>query len=346
MSNAPSAVAASGSERLPGLDAAKNLAVFSVIVLHCSPWFPDAAAPAFLREAGLWWHLLSRWAVPFFFFASGWFLSQGEQPEVRGRKLAGRCVAAFLIWCLVFAFAPGAVSALRQRSLEPLTTYLASVGSRCWQEPLLMLTEGTFYHLWFLPALAAAALIVGTALRFRVLPVVGGTAVVACAVVAWTNFGMGMPGTWSGLVRKLCFATAFVGAGAWLASRPGLPSVRVATGLAAGGLVLFVIEALWLRERHGVGLYQTEVAVSLLLLSAGVFALACHWRNLPARLAWLTNRRTLGIYALHPAVLLVLSRLVPAQGNWLPAALPFVVYALTFVAVTLLARWRWLAKFV
>ena len=146
--------------RLPGVDAARGLAAFGVVVIHAGLVVGGAVTPA----AGALSGFLSAWVVPFFLAAAFYFAAaatgagRGARDVGFGRWLArtaGRLLVPYALWTVIYAGAKTAKLLLRHdpgRAWEP------------WRDPAtLLLTGGGAVALYFLPLLFAG-LLVGRAL--------------------------------------------------------------------------------------------------------------------------------------------------------------------------------------
>lgn len=138
--------------RIIGIDAFRTIAFFFVVLLHCLPADISGEAGAY----GVINHLC-RFAVPYFFIVSGYFLAQrGDEIWSTLWRLISRLLPAFLAWVLLY----------------DLYWYLTGQ----WNEPVYfglightLLTGHKAFHLWFLPSLGIS---VGLLVVMRKLPTV------------------------------------------------------------------------------------------------------------------------------------------------------------------------------
>ena len=147
--------------RIASLDAFRVVAILGVICIHTSPFLPARGFRGPVFE-GLWIAIqeLSRGAVPFFFITCGYFLGaklrQGAPPWPTCLRYCARLAGIVAFWSLIFCLLPMA-------SDEPAgggyAQFVYSRISLIWRHPIATLSTGTMYHLWFLPALCCAVVI-------------------------------------------------------------------------------------------------------------------------------------------------------------------------------------------
>jgi len=342
--------------RIAGIDGMKTVAILAVVLLH-SPIELPAIAP-FLPDTGAIITNFCRFAVPFFFIASGYFIRRAFQPGTtveavifpRLRRLA----LIFLVWSIVFAVIPadwnshlkneGLIGTLRFQLMETLTLAQTS--------PHLLWLRGTGSHLWFLSALITSAAIVGLLVRGRqeklILPL--GALLFVWSVLggAYAETALGLPtfgiGCWSPL-----YSTVFVGLGWYLGSHAICPwTAKTAYLLLGLGAILHQVEPyvawrVWdVRYDFAGGGFFSSVVFGL-----GAFLVAwCHPHPKVPPIVIKMGTYTLGIYLLHP--LLVGSCHGIVRRIWEP--LCYLNFAIAFVLTSLiiyfLAKHKTLRSFV
>ncbi len=135
------------------LDIAKFISALLVIAIHCAPFYQVNETWNFVYV-----QIIARLAVPFFFMASGWLFFQKLDIQ-KGAKDEGnlhvlkrywlRILKLYLVWSALY--------------LPLLIASWIKGGfgfSACIRFLRDFLFNGTFYHLWFLPALLLGILIV------------------------------------------------------------------------------------------------------------------------------------------------------------------------------------------
>jgi surface polysaccharide O-acyltransferase-like enzyme len=300
--------------RHQGVDAMRFALCFAVVLLHAMPASDLGAPPIWAMVVGS----LCRGAVPFFFVASGYYLRLPDRitPQLAIKPLR-RLGPPYLAWVLIYT----AVDYLAWGSVPDLG-------------PRTLLTGGDAFHLWFLPALGVALVLVPAAILL--LGNVG--AVLLCGTLAAASIALG---GYRGALElpevgatRLMVAPLLVLIGSWLARRSAaLPaSVAIPLVIAAWGASL-VEEATiaWLDQAP---LRSHPIVISTLALGTLFFLLA---RALPA------GRRTtavaplaaisLGIYASHLLFVRAFGMLI---GSGTPER-ALAVAVLAFAAATLLS---------
>jgi len=289
-------------ERIQSVDVFRVLAIAAVIALHTVPHTgPDAVGLRFdVRTAC---DQLERFAVPLFFMLSGYFW-------------AGRCQDPAACWTAGVALARRVLVLFGAWSAIYFLITVVAVGWQAATRPLpglpTLLLQGTKVHLWFLPALALAALVSGALLargRERSLLVLGlALYAVGLAGKAYADTPIGFH-THVNVRNGLCFSLVMFATGARLRRLGPRPSWRrLGAALALGGLALQVAEVAWLHTHWGTNMAQ-DFVLGTYFYGLGVTMLAL---SDPAplrfpRLAGL-GPLVLGIYASHVLFVDLLAR--------------------------------------
>lgn len=283
-------IADSGSARLPGIDVLRLLAALCVVSLHV-----DTASFPFLGGAfDDQLRLAGRWAVPFFFLVTGYFL---------GRRQAEDALCSALPRALLVAVVANVLLLPYDWHWEGRPATLARLAKP------EVLALGVQVHLWYLSANVLALLVLLTVAHYRAWRVGalvgGGLLLVLCATGAY----------WPDAAAGFVTARAFLGVPCMLV---GMALARRAPGrglswlLVMAGLGLQALESSLLSAHWGTRVHDYEFLAGTLPLAVGVFGLGLHWRGG----AWLQRcgslgaRCALGVYVLHPYLLQV-------AGGWL-----------------------------
>lgn len=263
--------------RLYSVELARVLGMLAVIALHVAQQADPGGFGQRLDLATVF-DQLERFAVPMFFTLSGYFWAarcrSTDAYWPQARALARRLLLLFLCWCLVYGLGAVLAAAVRQHSLAQ---GLMAVAAR-HSGPLTLLLQGTKVHLWFLPALACAALLSGACLAARrwrlllllaaLLFLVGLAGKAYAPLLGWAprfNFRNGPFFSLAPFVLGILLRR----------HRPSPEWLARGTMLAALGLALQLAEVLWLQRRWGVGMVQDYVCGTLLYgLGAAMMALS------------------------------------------------------------------------
>jgi surface polysaccharide O-acyltransferase-like enzyme len=291
--------------RETGIDLGRLIAMVAVICLHVrlDPVATDTGWYAIVNQ-------LARFAVPFFFVAMGYFskIGSGSGGALRA---AGRLLALYALWSVLYLLAFGWPAELDWR---------------------MLLHGGNIDALWFL--LSGALSLAFVWLVHRLVGVTGTVIVglalylvgLAAGYYSPLVFGVDLLPIWN--VRDgLTFGVPFIAIGVWLASTKVRLSPLAAGALFAVAAVLQLAEIFALSQ-FGVFPLNHDFVASTLLFGPAAFLFfqslnGMSWVQQPARLGSLA----LGIYVIHPALIRLLAPLgLPADptGFWITILAVFV----------------------
>ena len=134
------------------MDATKAFAIFAVILIHTHPFGNFSDSTRTTLEVII--NQLSRFAVPFFFLASGYFLHSKIQTA---NKLClfffdrtKYLLKIYFIWCLIYIFISFDWNSIAEHGyLKMIYWKIMHIA----HHPIRALFKGTAPHLWFLPSL-------------------------------------------------------------------------------------------------------------------------------------------------------------------------------------------------
>lgn len=284
--------------QLGGLDHGKLWAAFLVVAIHTSPLSSFSGTADFVLT-----RILARTAVPFFLMVTGYFLlpaylfehSSDRRPLLRFCKKALVLYAAAIVLYL------------------PVNLYAHQLRGIGLAGLLRMLVfDGTFYHLWYLPASVLGVLLL--VLLGRRLPF-GAVAAVAAALYGVCLLGDSYYGLFAQQpVFRAVFDAMFhvfsytrngiFYAPVFLAMGAGLSRLRLRRSLAGPGLLLSA--ALMIAE--GLALHSADVQrhdSAYLALLPCMFFLFPLLLSLPLRSSKRLRTISTGIYLLHPLCILL-----------------------------------------
>lgn len=283
-----------------GLDWFRIISAILVITIHTSPLLSFGELPDFILT-----RIIARVAVPFFLMVSGFFIlpsiPEGKDLSRLYRQL-GRLGLLYLISAVLYV---------------PIMWYSGYFGEDFSIVGLLkdILINGTFYHLWYLPAAIFGLFLVGLLLRFCkdwvVLLISGGLYVLGLLGDSYYGFTTGvswLKQLYEGMFRiseytrnGLFFVPLFLIMGYYLGKqeerRSRLSTFQIVLGLSISG-VLMLGEGLLL---HYLG-WQRHDSMYILLPFVMIFLFIgmCRWE--------ITGGKRLGkiamlVYIIHPAMI-------------------------------------------
>ena len=333
--------------RIASIECGRFLAIVAVMMIHSSPFAnpfdPTLWSEPFYLYLGGAINQLCRFAVPFFFLCSGFFLQPKLEGAGRWGALWRYCRPLLLLWVswsllyLLIPFNPLAVAD---------SGYLAAMAPQ-WQmllaDPLNQWWVGGMVHLWFLPALMLAALLLSLSYHLGALRwALWLGSVLYLLALAGGSYGKPIfDGEWALLTRNgPFFSLLFVALGALVRERGLHMASSVALGWMGVGLLIYLLEALLLYTQWQVPFIRHDF-----LLGSVPWALGLFWW-LQANPEW--GRGTWcerlapavpGLYCLHMLLVIWLFPIGVALMSplWELAKLPLVL-AGTLLLYTLLRR--------
>jgi surface polysaccharide O-acyltransferase-like enzyme len=334
--------------RVASLDTGRVVAVLAVLTLHARLRRQSFGGDlhGWERAAEVATDHACRFAVPFFFFVSGYLLARSTRGgPVLPRAAAGfrRAVLLYLAWSVLFL----AVNPFEGAAHDWLGDGHVSRPLPTWPPPgelMIQLFQGARIQLWFLPALGTALLVVGLLDRSR--PAVG-------LAVAVTLYAVGLAGGAYGPATGIdlgavsrngpFFGTLFVFLGHATGKAGGRPRLGPAVALAGAGAALQAVEVWCLHEFAGADWISPQVdyygGTALMGVGAGRMALARP--DFGAGTVWpRLGLLTLGVYLLHVDVQYLLSAVVPPRTLAWQFGLVIASYVISLALTWALARTR------
>lgn len=339
--------------RVETIDAMRVLAMVAVIQIH-TPWH-GGTGDLTLDTATLL-DQIARFAVPFFFVISGYFWSAGsastEDYWARSVTISKRALLVFVFWSLLYGI-DNSVRIIRHDGITSLVKLVISIVYPL--HPLGFvnsLFQGTKYHLWFLPALAIAALISGALLSRRrecmlfVLAVA--LFVVGLGGSAYSGSPFGFTANFNFRNGPFFSLIMFVSGHAIQRYGQGVKLLPVGIAMAIGGFVLQHVESTWIHQQWGsrlthnyvVGTYFYGVGISMIALSNARF--------LRIKSLVSIGPLTLGVYASHCFFvdrMHWIERVAPGPTSR-QVAYVAIVFTLALSTSFLLAQWHRTRRFV
>jgi surface polysaccharide O-acyltransferase-like enzyme len=284
--------------RNQSVDAFRLLASLGVIILHLEyPNVPNDIA------VGL--RLMSRWAIPFFFIVSGYYLAgkNSTTNRLKIQPIIERLIWVFLLWTLIYA--PVVID---QHDIVTLIKRLTS--------PTFILF-GDFNHLWFISSLTLGYIFLTFFNRFnsKILLSVVSVLIISVALLAgsYAIFKPGFSLDFDTARQWLSIPFLYMG---FLFSQKGQPSWRISIIWIIIGSGLQIVEAKFLASQFGIPAYEHQFLIGTIPFAIGMAGLALsnfklHGFSIFSR--W-GREYSLGIYLIHPLIIYILSISISAPG--------------------------------
>ncbi|MDB5799700.1 MAG: hypothetical protein JWL63_639 [Rhodocyclales bacterium] len=267
----------------------------SLLITHTDFWTP---------------HLLldqsARFAVPLFFVISGYFwgirLDHGTSITAISSQMAKRIFTIFIAWSLIYLL-PYNVGTINEFGFSgPIKAAYWSL-ARLAQEPLVLLTQGTKIHLWFLLSLLWALGICAFFVAkkcYKTLAIFSiALYVVGLLAKAYADTPFGIPTSFNTRNGPF-FGTVFFASGFFLSHlKPNETwfAKGIALLIAGGALHFFEIYTLW--HLYGTSPYQDYVAGTYLMGIGAAMAALSNKRFFMDEIFHKAGKLTLGVYAAH-----------------------------------------------
>lgn len=335
--------------RISSVDTLKTFATLAVVAIHTRPFSgPEFSDSVFFSALFYLINQASRFAVPFFFVASGYFFARsverGGSPWSQFFRYSKRLAVVFAVWTVVYGvIPPNWTASFFQMGPAPAIYKTASMNlARAAEAPLAFLVNGAGVHLWFLPALIIGLFMLtvsawsGLSRHTVVLGIV--LYLLALAAGPYSSIlGVDLP--FNGRNGPF-FSTIFVSAGWWLSKRDA-PGVGTALALIVAGAVVQTAEVIALNALSGSSPDSHDYLVGSAFTGMGVFMWCLASPDL-GRTTFLPSlgKLTLGVYVSH---LLVKASIYPVLHDSLnmyvfQLAYPAAVYLLSVTLTAALLK--------
>lgn len=278
---------------------------------------------------------MSRWAIPFFFIISGYFLASKAAHSKQWSVLPviERLTWMFILWNLIYS--PIFVIKNGWLALFKLITLPTFI------------YFGVFTHLWYLPSMIVGYLTFSLTSHYRVkyiLPIVSIIGISMGLISGSYNkfIDLGFPLEHEISRTWLCIPFLYIGS---LFHEKGHPSGWVAVFLILLGGVSQVLEARFLYDQFEISAYDHQFLVGTIPFSIGMAALALggfrFFQN--PIFANMGAEYSLGVYLIHPAVIFAFqqaaSRFLPYTSAIWEFSAPVVVLSISLGVLFLIRRY-------
>jgi surface polysaccharide O-acyltransferase-like enzyme len=307
--------------RNQSVDTFRLLAALGIVILHVE--YPNVPS-----EIAIGLRLISRWAIPFFFIFSGYFLAANNTKAERlnVQPAIERLIWIFLIWSLIYAFV-----VVDQHDVSTSIKRIASPN---------FIFFGNFVHLWFIPSLIYGHLFVAFCINFNLksfLPILSVIAIViALFSGAYAVVELRIPFDFD--VARNWLSIPFLYAG-FLLYKKGYPSWWVSLLLIVFGAGLQIAEAKYLHDQFGFSPYEHQFLIGTIPFAIGMAGLALSdlkFLKYPLFSSW-GREYSLGIYLIHPLLVFLAPKLIgPFAPGLLGNPIWQLFYPLTIMSIALI----------
>jgi surface polysaccharide O-acyltransferase-like enzyme len=315
--------------RNQSIDTFRFLAAFAVIILHVE--YPNVP-----NEIAIGIRLLSRWAIPFFFILSGYFLAANstKSSQFNVLPIIERLIWVFLIWSFIYFFV-----VIEQHDFS------TSIG-RIFSPYFLYF--GNFVHLWFLPSLIFGYIFLGFCYNtnlpslLNIVSIVAVTTVLLSGSYANIDHGISLDPTAASVWLSIPFL--YIG---FLLYKKGYPAWWVSLLLIIFGAGLQVFEARFLYTKFGMSPYDHEFLIGTIPFGIGMASLALSDLKI-LRISILSSwgkNYSIGIYLIHPLVGFLLTKLILLFSNRLltssiwQLSTPLIVISISLAILSVLQKY-------
>jgi surface polysaccharide O-acyltransferase-like enzyme len=311
------------------VDTFRLFAALEVIILHVNFDALPVLLPVALR-------LQARWAVPFFFIISGYYLARqrADSPGSNFGRAIYRMAWVFGIWALIYS---------------PLAAYqhdVREVFRRIFTLPFVY--SGTYFHLWFPSSMILGILFLSFCQHYRLEKLIPLASILILLHIflagSYDIFDIKFPFEFE--TARHWVSVPCLALGVWL-QRHGPLNRLAAFLLVIAGLTFQAVEAYLLLTRFSISAYNHEILLGTIPLAFGAASLALSRIKIfeqPVLGRWGKNY-SLGIYLIHPLMVFLIGYL----SGWIPLSAAIApVFQIIFPIVVLFAcigffafvRWR------
>lgn len=300
--------------RISSFELGRLLAIVAVVLIHAGPLRGGLYSENINTLSDVI-NQLCRFAVPFFFVLTGFFVQPKltERPTETFLAYAKPLMVIWLVWSAIYLAMPFRLDVVMS---EGYLAERAGYWNYLMQAPLNTLFEGGMVHLWYIPGLLCAlgimALLMRKGQQSLIVPL-------ALGLYVW-GLGAGsyqpiMEGNAPIFTRNgPFFSLLMVTAGFELRRRNITLSNKVSWAMLVGGITLILAEGAFL-SGYDIWMANHDFLLGTPLIALGFFSLL---KNKPQLGNWplvhSLSKRVLGVYVSHFVVLVLLFNLFGAKG--------------------------------
>jgi surface polysaccharide O-acyltransferase-like enzyme len=319
------------NSRIESVDTFRLLAVLFVIIVNIEH-------PKVPMDIVTWEGLFSRWAIPFFFIISGYFLAMKSErtKSLDVRAIIERLAWIFLIWIIVYF-----PLEIWNENFDMLKVFNMVTSP-------MFIFSGSYDHLWLIPSLLFGYLVISIFHRYNVKFLLLIMSIVSLVIAliggGYQIFKLGFILGFN--IPRFWLSIPFLYMG-FLIYQKGRPSWWVAALLALFGTALQFFEAQYIYNHFGLPVYKRQFLVGTIISAYGMACLALSGMKFlqhPLLSKW-GREYSLGIYLIYPLinyiifyVMIFIAPVVVANIAW-QMLLPLVVLLLSIAALSAMNRY-------
>lgn len=309
-------------ERKNGIDLFRLIGAFFIIILHTGYGNLNAETIPYIR-------LCARWAVPFYFMTSGFFIGlKIKDGSLEFGKIQSNIVTLISIF-LVSSIIYMPINATKSKYLYDIVNLLT----------------GTFFHLWFIGSLIVGYLVIWFTYQIRrssLLPYVSAVLILLALICDSYDQLLGVDIDFS-LFRYL-LAIPFMYIGIVLSQRTfSRRRIFIWILLAGLGLVVQVVEANIFYKLFNYSKFDHQFIIGTVLMVVPLFIFSTLIDVRESLFTLWGKRYSLFIYLYHPLILLAISVIVqkisPKNFDSIQAFSPISGFIVTLLLAILLDRY-------
>jgi fucose 4-O-acetylase-like acetyltransferase len=287
-------------ERHSTVDTFRLLAAFAVVILHVSMGDIPYDRLLYIR-------LAARFAVPFFFIASGYFFyfSYQKAAEQAMNKSFLKLFSIYLISSLIY---------LPKAMLQHTFRIDESIVLR-----------GTGTHLWFLPSLMFGLFVVWYTIHYfkGYWALLVNAVIFTAPVYVYYYYNNGEGKLIDVDFARFILSAGFLSVGLLIARYKINFSVITSSLITLLGFALLFVEIHLLKQYRNVHIYDIQFSFSCVIISLGLFLLSFRIPG-SARISNIGKEMSLGIYLYHPLVnMIIFNVIIHLSGSYSGLVLMF-----------------------
>lgn len=271
------------------IDSLRFIAIICVIIIHIPP-YKDSFLGQMIKQT-------ARFAVPYFFIIAGYLFYEKIKIDRENikypTKYGIRLLNVYLFWYAVYAlwplFAPENISDIVNNGfMHEFNSWGTKFYNDATDHLLYYIgVGGRGYHLWYLPSLGMAILILSISHRFRLfytgLLFAFILFIIALLSEPYRDSFVGIHLSFS-LQYSPFFSSIFVFIGALINKLNAKVSLKNAIGLTLFGVILQLSEMIFIGKKYDFALTEHAFVVGTLFLSTGIALIAIskkrHWHEI------------------------------------------------------------------